>query len=147
MLDELLEKPIIKQLSSRILKRKYDREKARRTREINRKRKAAGLDTFWLSSSHDEPAVQVHWQPHREAGKEAGKVSTRKLDAALETRIKEEKVDKKWINTETASTCSSGSNSKTRRRQGKCLKSKERRLLLVSRKSSDLYSVGYLFYE
>ena len=117
VLDELLEKPIAKQLSLReFLKRKYDREKARRTREINRKRKAAGLDTFWPSR------VRMTNRPYKYTGNHIGKRGkkprkfkgqhNKTMDAALETRIKEGKVDKKWINTETAS-ASSGSNSKT----------------------------------
>ena len=99
--DDLLEKPLVKQLCLKeFLKRRYDRAKAKRTRERNRKRKAEGLPPFLDSR------LRVSTRPYNYTGKHIGKNGKRprkflgkhrdKMDKALVDRIREGKVDVKW---------------------------------------------------
>ena len=96
VLDDLLEKPVAKQLELReFLKRPYNREKARRTRERNRKRKLEGKEPFLDSR------VRRTNRKYRYTGKHIGKRGKaprqfvgkhRKLmDEARKDRIKEGK--------------------------------------------------------
>lgn len=101
VLDDLLEKPLVKQLSLKeFLKRKYDREKAKRTRERNRKRKAEGKKPYLDSR------VRLTNRKYTYTGEHIGKNGKRPrkfhgkhrktMDEALQERISEGKVDQKW---------------------------------------------------
>jgi len=109
VLDDLLEKPLLKQLSLKeFLKRKYDREKAKRTRERNRKRKAEGkkpyLDSRVRLTNRKYTYTGLHIGKNGKRPRKFMGKHQKMMDQALQERIGEGKVDEKWATAAVAAT-------------------------------------------